>query len=74
MDTIPAIIIGICLIIYGLFVYKRKMLWILNRTTNDLKMKRTYGIIFIIIGIIVLVIGCILYSKGIITTKNNNLY
>ncbi|MDR2632059.1 MAG: DUF3784 domain-containing protein [Treponema sp.] len=84
MDTFPAIIIGLIIIIYGVFVYNGKMLWFLityktrfkEETDEKYKKKiyRTYGIIFIIIGIVVLVIGSILFYKGIITTKNNYLY
>ena len=84
MDTFPAIIIGFILIIYGIFVYNGKMLWLLityntrfKEATNEENKKKdykTYGIIFIIIGTVVLVIGCILFLKGIITTKNNYLY
>jgi hypothetical protein len=85
MDTFPAIIIGLIIIIYGVFVYNGKMLWFLItyktrfKEEADEKYKkkiyRTYGIIFIIIGIVVLVIGSILFYKGIIiTTKNNYLY
>ena len=84
MDTFPAIIIGFILIIYGIFVYNGKMLWLLityktrfKEATNEENKKKdykTYGIIFIIIGTVALVIGCILFLKGIITTKNNCLY
>jgi hypothetical protein len=84
MDTFPAIIIGLILIIYGVFVYNGKMLWFLityktrfkEETNEEYKKKiyKTYGKIFMIIGTVVLVIGCILLFKGIITTKNNYLY
>jgi hypothetical protein len=84
MDTIPAMIIGVILVVYGLFVHKGKMLWFLKLNSHRLRdetgkkyksrIYKTYGMLFIIIGLMLLVIGCILYSKGIVTTKNNNLY
>jgi hypothetical protein len=84
MDTIPAIIIGLIIIIYGIFVFNGKLLWFLTsykmRFKNEpdekykKKIYKLYGVIFIIIGTIILIIGSILLYKGIITTKNNNLY
>ena len=84
MDSLPAIILGIILIIYGIFVFNGKLLWFLAAYTfrfkdepkNNSKKKvyRTYAVIFIIIGIIVLIVGLILFSRGIISTKNNYLY
>jgi heme/copper-type cytochrome/quinol oxidase subunit 2 len=84
MDTIPAIIIGLVIIIYGIFVYNGKLLCTLityrarfkEETDEKYKMKvyRTYGIILTIIGTVILAIGIILFFKGIITTKNNYLY
>ncbi|MDR2660071.1 MAG: DUF3784 domain-containing protein [Spirochaetaceae bacterium] len=84
MDTFPAIIIGIIIIIYGIFVYNGKLLWFLttykNRLKNETnekykkKIYRIYGIILIIIGIAALTIACILLYNGIVNTKNNYLY
>ncbi|MDR2798014.1 MAG: DUF3784 domain-containing protein [Treponema sp.] len=66
MDTFPAIIIGSLIIIYGVFVYNEKMLWLLityktrfkDETDEKHKKKvyKTYGIILIIIGTVLLVI------------------
>lgn len=66
MDTFPAIIIGSLIIIYGVFVYNEKMLWLLityktrfkDETDEKYKKKvyKTYGIILIIIGTVLLVI------------------
>jgi hypothetical protein len=84
MDTIPAIIIGLIIIIYGIFVYNGKLLCALityrARFKDEIdkkykrKIYRTYGIILTIIGTVILAIGIILFCKGIITTKNNYLY
>jgi ABC-type phosphate transport system permease subunit len=84
MDTFPAIIIGLIIIIHGVFVYNGKMLWFLTtykmrfKDETDKKYKkkiyRTYGIMLTIIGTVILIIGCILFYKGINTTKNNYLY
>jgi hypothetical protein len=79
VDTLPALIIGSLITIYGYLVYNGKMLWILitykerfKEETNGKHKKRiyrTYGILLIIIGMAVLAIGSILFYKGIITTK-----
>jgi hypothetical protein len=81
MDTLPAIIVGLMIIVYGIFVYNGKLLWFLTtyktRFKNENDTKKTYmlyGIIIIIIGTAALVIGGILLYKGIITTKDNYLY
>ena len=57
MDSLPAIIIGPVIILYGIFVYNGKMLWFLTAyktrfkdetdENNKKKIYKTYGIIFI---------------------------
>jgi hypothetical protein len=84
MDTIPAIIIGLIIIVYGIFVYNGKLLCTLithktrfkDETDEKYKRKiyRTYGIILTIIGTVILKGGIILFCKVILTTKNNYLY
>jgi ABC-type phosphate transport system permease subunit len=75
MDTIPAIIIGLIIVVYGVFVYCGKLLWFLTsyktkfkgETNENYKRKtyRTYGILFLIIGTVVLITGGIVFFKGI---------
>jgi hypothetical protein len=84
MDTLPAITIGLVIMIYGVFVCNGEMLWLLitykirfKKETDEKYKKKiygTYGIILIIIGTVVLVIGSVLFYKGIVTTKNNYSY
>jgi hypothetical protein len=84
MDTVPAIVVGLVLILYGLCVYKGKRLGLLTAyfsrfkyetdENNKKKAYKTYCVVFIIMGMIIVIIACLFYFKGIDTTKSNNLY
>jgi hypothetical protein len=77
---LPAIIISILIIIYGVFVFNGKSLWFLrdynirfmDEKDQNYKKKtyRTYGLIILVIGIILSIICSYQYLMGIDTIKN----
>jgi hypothetical protein len=76
---LPAIIISSLMIIYGIFVFNGKLLWLLkdckarfdNENDKDYKKSyRTYGKIIITVGLIISIICIFQYVSGIDTIKN----